>query len=61
MWGNYDSWKLATPPEYDELPPSVTEPHYPPIHETEPYDDEAPPSTHKFIELDDRNDPPILE
>jgi hypothetical protein len=59
MFRTYDDWKLATPPEYDELGSSLhDEMGEPPIHEEE--EDEPAPVTHRYIELDDRNDPPIL-
>jgi len=48
----YDDWKLATPPEYEWGEP--------PIHEEEEVEDERPSATLRHIELDDRNDPPIL-
>jgi hypothetical protein len=50
MFPTYDDWKMATPPEYewDDIP----------IHDE---DIEPAPSARCFIELDDRNDPPILE
>lgn len=50
MFPTYDDWKLATPPEYEYGEP--------PIHEDE--EDEPAPVTRVYIELDDRNDPPIL-
>jgi hypothetical protein len=49
MFRTYDDWKLATPPEYEWEAP---------IHEEG--EDEPEPVSHVYIELDDRNDPPIL-
>jgi hypothetical protein len=49
MFRSYDDWKLATPPEYEEGDPFTDE-----------GEDEPEPVSHVCIELDDRNDPPIL-
>ncbi len=49
MFRTYDDWKLATPPEYEWDPPYSEEDEI-----------EEPPMSMVCIELDDRNDPPML-
>ena len=52
MFRTYDDWKLATPPEYeDPLGLDWGDP---------PEEEEPSPRSLVEIELDDRNDPPIL-
>jgi len=48
MFGTYDDWKLATPPEYDELGSSLHE--YmgePPHEEEEPQEESGDPHPSK--------------
>jgi len=52
MFRTYDDWKLATPPEYEWGDP-------PPSEEDDMYEEE-PPMSLVCIQLDDRNDPPML-
>ena len=51
MFRSYDDWKLATPPEYEDPLGLAWE---------DEGEEEPAPMSQVYIELDDRNDPPIL-
>lgn len=60
MFPSYDDWKLATPPEYEEAPIQEEYQDEPALLTHRSASSKQLASSYAYIELDDRNDPPIL-